>query len=423
MKTFSELIKEKKINKSHSKEEIDYIVNSYTLGETQDDMMAKWLKAICENSMNFDETVNYTNSIINSGKRVLFDDCDGYVIDKHSTGGVGDKISLILGPILAACGCYVPMIVGRYLGHTGGTLDKLESIDGYNGHLELDRFQHIVKDVGISIIGQTKDICPADKKIYNLRDKTSTIKSFPLICGSIMGKKISEGIEGLVLDVKTGNGAFMDDVNEAKALGQHLSDIGLKFGLDVKYAVTDMSQPLGDYSGQLCEVIESMETLKGNGPNDILDVIYYLGEISLSMAGIDNSKDKINHVIDNGSAYEVLCKMISAHGGDLSKIKYEPKYIKEIKVAKSGYLNFNQTKEMGNSILALSGHQNVINNIHDSQSGFRLFKKHGSFVEENDVIGEMFCMNQSYLNDAIEIFKDSFDVVNQKPNLYKLIYN
>ena len=423
MKTFFDLIKDKESNSAHSKEEIDFIINSYTSGETKDDAMTSWLKAVCLNGMKFSETVDYTESIINSGERIYFNDYDGYVIDKHSTGGVGDKISLILGPILAACGCYVPMLVGRALGHTGGTLDKLESIPGYKGDLSLSEFQNIVKSVGISIMGQTQDICPADKKIYNLRDRTSTIKSFPLICGSIMGKKISEGIKGLVLDIKTGNGAFMTNENEAKSLGLHLSDIGKEFGVNVKYAVTDMNQPLGNYAGQLCEVVESMEALKGNGPDDMMRIVYHLGKISLDLAGIDNPENKIKSVIDSGLAHEILCKMIVAHGGDLKQIKNNPKYIQKIKAKNSGYLKLDNTWGMGYSILALSGNEDTINKVHDSQSGFRLFKKHGSFVNKNDIIGQMFCMDSSYLDRGVKIFEESFNIVPEEQYSYKLIYS
>ena len=214
MNNFHSLVQNKNNSQTHTNDQISFIVNSYLRNKISDGEMTKWLKAVYENGMNINETVFYTNSIIQSGQRIVFDNIDGFIIDKHSTGGVGDKVSLILGPILAACGCYVPMIVGRHLGHTGGTLDKLESIPGYDGLISSKRFKQIVKDVGISIIGQTDEICPADRKIYMLRGKTDTVASFPLICGSIMGKKIAEGIQGLVLDIKIGNGAFIKDAKE-----------------------------------------------------------------------------------------------------------------------------------------------------------------------------------------------------------------
>ncbi|MAV93649.1 MAG: thymidine phosphorylase [Candidatus Marinimicrobia bacterium] len=203
------LILKKKNHQPYNSSELEFIVKSYLTGHINNDDMTSWLKTIFNYGMGTDETVHYTKSIINSGEKIKFHNIDGYIIDKHSTGGIGDKVSLILGPILAACGCYVPMVVGRFLGHTGGTLDKLESIPGYNGLIEIKQFKKIVKKVGISIIGQTDEICPADRKIYALRGETNTVASLPLICGSIMSKKIAEGIQGLVLDIKYGNGAFL----------------------------------------------------------------------------------------------------------------------------------------------------------------------------------------------------------------------
>ena len=378
--------------------------------------MTEWLKAVCLNGMNLKETVNYTSAMINSGKTVNFKNMDGFIIDKHSTGGVGDKVSLILGPILAACGCYVPMIVGRTLAHTGGTLDKLESIPGYNGLLRIDKFKDIVNEVGISIIGQTDEICPADKKIYNLRDKTDTIDSFPLICGSIIGKKIAEGIQGLVLDIKTGNGAFMKTKEDAVALGSFLKQIGEKYDIRVQFAITDMNQPLGNYSGLLCEIIESMETLKGDGPKDLLDIIYYLGDISLKMAGMDNTKEKIDKVISNGTAYEILCKMIHEHGGLLKEIKLQPKEIESIESKKEGYIRCIDTEQLGFAVNALTLNKGI-----DTQGGFQMLKKRGSFVKKGDIIAKIFASNKEKLQIAKKIFENSINIKNEKVIQDKLI--
>ena len=220
------LIKNKQNFLEHSEKEIEFIVNGFTKEEIPSYQMSAWLMAVYLNGMSPTETANYTKSLTNSGSRIKFNNLNGPVIDKHSTGGVGDKISLILGPILAACDCYVPMIVGRGLGHTGGTLDKLESINGYNGFLSVNDFQKTVIETGISIIGQTDEICPADKKIYALRDLTGTIESNPLICGSILSKKIAEGIDYLVMDIKIGNGAFIKNKKEAIVLGEYLKHVG-----------------------------------------------------------------------------------------------------------------------------------------------------------------------------------------------------
>ena len=201
--------------------EITTLITQYSSGEITDAQMTVWLQAVMKNGLSLSETAAYTEAILNSGKQLDFSHLPGFVVDKHSTGGVGDKVSFILGPILAACGCYVPMVAGRGLGHTGGTIDKLETIPGYNCEISVDKFSKIVEDVGISIMCQTSEICPADGKIYALRDVTNTVASYPLICGSIMSKKIAEGIRGLVLDIKTGNGAFMSTLEDAKNLGEH----------------------------------------------------------------------------------------------------------------------------------------------------------------------------------------------------------
>ena len=408
---------ESKISKlSHSPEEIQYIVNSYTDEKISDQDMTKWLQAVYINGMTSDEATYYTESIIKSGEQLSFKDIDGFIIDKHSTGGVGDKISLILGPILAACGCYVPMIVGRTLAHTGGTLDKLESIPGYNGLLSVDKFKKIVKDVGLSIIGQTDEICPADKKIYSLRDKTNTIDSFPLICGSIMGKKIAEGIKGLILDIKVGNGAFMKTKKDGIELGSFLKKIGEKYGIQVKFSLTDMNQPLGDYSGLLCEVFESLETLEGNGPPDILEIIYYLGEKSLKMANINNAKSKINEVINNGQAYEILCKMISEHGGLVNKIKLNPQYKEQIIAKEGGYINSIDTVKIGFGLNNIT-----INEGLDPQAGFKLIKRINSQVNNGDVIAEIFSSNKSRLSTFKKIFEKSIIIKGEKNSKNNLI--
>ena len=274
MKTPYELILKKKLNNTHTKKEIQYIVNSYLNGEFTDYHMTAWLMSVYFNGMNKSEMINYTDSIINTGTKIKWNDLNGFIVDKHSTGGVGDKVSLVLGPLLASCRCYVPMLAGRGLGHTGGTIDKLESIPGYKTTLSLTEFQKIVETVGVSIMEQTKEICPADRKIYALRDVTNTVASNSLICGSIMSKKIAEGVQGLVLDIKVGNGAFMETLEQAKNLGKLLKEVGELYELRVSACFTDMNQPLGNAAGLWCEVKESIQCLRGKGPADLMKVIY-----------------------------------------------------------------------------------------------------------------------------------------------------
>ena len=400
------LIEDKIQSNNHTSKKINYIVDSYLKNKISDQNMTRWLKAVYNHGMSIKETANYTEAIINSGQKVKFKNIDGYIIDKHSTGGVGDKVSIILGPILAACNCYVPMIVGRFLGHTGGTLDKLESIPGYNGLITTERFVEIVRKVGISIIGQTDEICPADRKIYSLRDKTNTVASFPLICGSIMSKKIAEGIQGLVLDIKTGNGAFIKDSIEANKLGELLSLIGLEFGVEVKYINTDMNQPLGEYSGLLCEVKECIDALKGHGAKDLMEVVFNLGKIALSMAKQNNPTKRMLKVINDGSALEILYKMVYEHGGDLKKIKFNNKNNIEICSNKEGYLKYINTKKIGTAVNFIT----ILNGKKDINAGVQFFKKNGDYIYENDIICRIFSNNLENTQVAKQMIQQTYIV-------------
>ena len=405
MHDISTLIKDKIESKNHSNDEIKFIINAYLKNKISDKNMTHWLKAVYNNSMDINETVYYTDAIINSGNKITFNDLDGYIIDKHSTGGVGDKVSMILGPILAACDCYVPMIVGRYLGHTGGTLDKLESIPGYNGLLTKERFKEIVKTVGISIIGQTNEICPADRKIYTLRGNTDTVASFPLICGSIMSKKIAEGIQGLVLDIKVGNGAFIKDIHEANKLGELLSLIGSKFNVKVKYLHTDMNQPLGHYAGLSCEIFECIDVLSNNGnaAQDLMDVVFSLGEIALSMANQNNPREKMIKAIADGSAFEIFNKMVYEHGGKLEKNKKEHLNITEITSNKNGYLKYIDTKKIGDAVNFLT----LLSGKLDSNAGVQIFRKNNDLIKKGDVIFQLFGENLDNINIARKIVQES----------------
>tara|TARA_B100000953_G_scaffold297751_1_gene293167 strand:+ start:13 stop:1272 length:1260 start_codon:yes stop_codon:yes gene_type:complete len=416
------LIKNKQLKLAHNKAEIESIVNDYTKGAIPDYQMSAWLMAVYLNGMNTQEVKYYTEALVNSGEKIIFKNSEAPIIDKHSTGGVGDKISLILGPILAACGCHVPMIVGRGLGHTGGTLDKLESIPNYNAFLNTKQFKNIVKKNGISIIGQTKQICPADRKIYALRDLTGTIESMPLICGSILSKKIAEGAKSLVLDIKIGNGAFMKNKKDALELGKYLKKIGVKFNLNVNYVITDMNQPLGQYSGLKCEVFESMEILKGNSSKDIMKIIQYLGKTCLEMVGIKNQKEKIKQAISDGSAYEKFLKMVYYHGGKIEKINFNPQIKKVITAKKEGYLNYFNTKGLGMTVINLGGGRNKIEDSVDSQAGFKLFKKHGELIQKNEPIAEIFCSQEDKIDLGEKSFNKSIKIVDEMPKKYKLIY-
>ena len=404
MIAIQKIINDKNKNLSHSKSEINYVVKSYLSNKISHNAMTDWLKAVFKYNMNFEETVSYTDAIINSGSRLNFSNLDGYVLDKHSTGGIGDKVSLILGPILAACGCYVPMIVGRMLAHTGGTLDKLESIEGYNGLLSIDKFSEIVKKNHISIIGQTDQICPADRKIYHLRGKTNTVASLPLICGSIMSKKIAEGINGLILDIKIGKGAFINDKNRATDLGELLKSVGKEFGVNVNYITSNMNQPLGLSAGLLCEVEESINALKGDGCQDLMNVVIKLANKALKLTNIINPEKKIFSVINNGSALDTFYKMVSLHGGKTRNLKPNYKYNKSIKSKSNGILNYTDMIKIGNAINYIT----ITNGKKDINAGMKFYYKNNDEIKYGDIIFDIFCNDIDNLKKTSKMIENTF---------------
>jgi pyrimidine-nucleoside phosphorylase len=315
-----ELIKKKREGNQLSEEEIEYLISNYSSGKVPDYQFAAFLMAAYLRGMNKSETAHLTRSMLNSGKVINLNEIRGKKIDKHSTGGVGDKTSLILAPIVASLGINVPMISGRGLGHTGGTLDKLESIPGFRTSLSLSRYKSVLKKCSAVLIGQTKDIAPADKLIYALRDVTATVESIPLITGSIMSKKLAEGIGGLVLDVKTGSGAFMKQQKDALSLAESLIDTAKAFNKKVIAFITDMNQPLGNYIGNWLEVYESVKVLKGEKEGDVLDLslelagaMIYLGNKASSIKeGAEMAKEQIK----NGKAFDKFLQIVKLQGGD-----------------------------------------------------------------------------------------------------------
>jgi len=311
---------------------IQYIVNGYTSGVISDDEMTTWLNAVLQNGMSHEETLDYTRAMVNSGVTLDFSHLSGYVLDKHSTGGVGDKVSLVLGPLLASCRCYVPMLAGRGLGHTGGTLDKLDAIPGFRTDVNLTQYKNIIKKCGMVLASQTKNIVPADKLMYALRDVTATVESIPLITGSIMSKKLAEGIDGLVLDIKTGSGAFMKELKDAKILAKSLINTAKAFDKKVIGIITDMNQPLGNYIGNWLEVVESVEALQGKDIPDLMTVthklsgamIYLGGKASSINDGIEISKE----MIKNGKAFDKFVEIVKLLKGDTSVLTDLSKYPK-----------------------------------------------------------------------------------------------
>ena len=407
--------------------EITTLVTQYSVGQITDNQMTDWLQAVMKNGLTYSETAAYTQAILNSGKQLDFSHLPGFVVDKHSTGGVGDKVSFILGPILVACGCYVPMVAGRGLGHTGGTIDKLETIPGYNCEISVDKFSQILEDVGISIMCQTSEICPADGKIYALRDVTNTVSSYPLICGSIMSKKIAEGIHGLVLDIKTGNGAFMSTLEDAQNLGKLLKSTGAAHGIEVYPAITNMDEPLGNMAGNWCEVIESVQSLQGDGPTDLMEVVYHLGEKALEMAKIENPRMKMEASIADGSAFKIFKKMIIAHGGDADLLRnmnlHKPEYTIEIIAPKTGYISSINTLLLGNALVEMGAGRQKIRDSIDPSAGFTIHVKRGDFVNMGEKLFTSYCASSEKLQIAVRMMSKSIEISFESPKLTSLILN
>jgi pyrimidine-nucleoside phosphorylase len=318
------------------------------------------------------------------------------------------------------------MLAGRGLGHTQGTIDKLETIPGYHPSLSLPKFQQIVKDVGISIMAQTEEICPADLKIYALRDITNTVGSFPLICGSIMSKKIAEGIQGLVLDIKVGNGAFMKTLSEAKALGALLKCVGQFYEIHVSTCYTGMEQPLGNTAGLWCEVMESIKCLKGNGPEDVMTVVYHLGEEALCHAGESNPRERLKSAIENGYALEKFEQMVIAHGGSIKSLNNpktnNPLYHGEVRAENDGYISYMDTLNMGLAVVHLGGGRLQKGDLLDPTVGIVFHKKTGDSVNTDEPLLEYFCSDKDKLESSKLYFKKAIEINSEPPKPIELIY-
>jgi len=419
----AEIIKLKRDGNELSREQIYNFITGYLDKSIPEYQMSALLMAIYFSGMTDAETNALVEIMLNSGKRVDFSHQTAYVADKHSTGGVGDKVSIILAPLMAATGISIPMLSGRSLGHTGGTLDKLETIPGFKVDIEIAEFRQQVDDIGIAMIGQTKEICPADRRMYSLRDVTGTVESIPLICGSIMSKKIAEGIKGLVLDVKTGNGAFMKNIDDAHDLGNTLCKIGRAFGVDTDAVYSSMEQPLGNNAGLWCEVQEAIQCLVGNGPEDTMKVTFELGAKLLLQAGLAKSKSAAialqNELIANNKAYNKFLEMVEYQGGNPVDIEnyqklHNPKYIREIKCNNSGYVQSMDAYKIGIVLVELGGGRKKTSDIIDPSTGIKFFKKIGDKVDGGDVLFQLFNSDEKKLKSAESLLNDCIIVGNQK---------
>jgi len=412
----TQLVQRKISGEAIPQTEMASFINAYVDEKIGDDEMTPFLKAVHAHGMTDEETIILTDIMLNSGDRLAFSNMDAYVADKHSTGGVGDKVSMVLGPIMAAAGLAIPMLTGRSLGHTGGTTDKLETIPGFQTSLTLDQFKANVETHGICIMGQTESICPADRKIYALRDVTDTIDSIPLICGSIMSKKIAEGIQGLVLDIKTGNGAFMKTIDQAQSLGKTLEKVGEAFHVKTDVVYSSMNQPLGRTAGLWCEMDESIAALKGDGAKDLMDVVFELGSKLLVQAGIIRGETAAvsiqENLIQSGKAYDKFEEMVSVQGGDLSQIKqlHPPKFEFIVSAKSSGYVESMDTLNIGWAAVELGCGRRQKDDILDPTAGIEFMAKIGDKVQKGDPLFRCFNSNKNKLDSALNYLLDSAQI-------------
>jgi pyrimidine-nucleoside phosphorylase len=403
-RTVVELIATPRDGGTLAEEEIARLLRSFGSGEVADYQMAAFLMAVFFRGLDDVETVALTEAMLHSGIVLDLSSVPGVKVDKHSTGGVGDKVSICLAPLVAACGVPVPMVSGRGLGHTGGTLDKLEAIPGFRTDLEVADFARIVKDVGTCMIGQTKEIAPADKRIYALRDVTATVESIPLIVASILSKKLAEGIDGLVLDVKVGKGAFMKTEADARALADKLVRVGTRAGKKVVAVLTRMDAPLGRAVGNANETREALEVLHGRGPADLVDCTLVLGAEMLVLGGkvanIADGTTKLREAIASGAAVRVMEKMVAAHGGDASvvgdpsKLVIAPEVI-EIKAPRGGFVTGIDALAIGLTGVAMGAGRTRADQKVDPAVGIEIDRKPGEAVKRGDVVARLFVRDRS----------------------------
>ena len=425
-----DLISKKRDGGTLNKEEMTHLIEGYVKGEIPDYQMSAFLMAVYFQGMTKEETAIMTDLVARSGDMVDLSSIEGIKVDKHSTGGVGDKTTLIVAPLAAACGVKVAKMSGRGLGHTGGTVDKLEAIPDMRVSLEREEFFDVVNKTGICVIGQSGNLTPADKKLYALRDVTATVESIPLIAVSIMGKKLAAGSDCILLDVKTGSGAFMNRVEDSLALAQEMVNIGESAGRKTAALITNMDIPLGNNIGNSLEVIEAVETLKNQGPEDLTLVCLELAANMLYLAGIGDMETclgKVKEALENGTALQKLVDMVEAQGGDSDVIKDTSKFeqaaiVEEVLSPYDGYITFMDTKECGIASCILGAGRETKEDTIDYSAGIVLKKKTGDKIQKGDVLAVLYGNKQEKMQPAKEQFLKALKVENTKPEKQKLIY-
>jgi pyrimidine-nucleoside phosphorylase len=420
-----DLIRKKRDSGEHSRDEIDFLIAGYTRGTIPDYQMAAWLMATWLRGLSSSELAALTEAMLYSGEVLDFSDLPGKKVDKHSTGGIGDKTSLILAPIVAAGGLTVPMISGRGLGHTGGTLDKLEAIPGFNVNLSLEQFRNVLKECGMGLIGQTKEIAPADKKIYALRDATSTVENIGLICGSIMSKKLAEGIDALVLDVKVGSGAFMKREEDAVNLAEVMIETGKRMGKKVVALITDMEQPLGSAAGHANEVVECIDVLNGGGPPDLRELslelsawMFYLGERTPS---VEEGRRLAETMIASGQAKEKFKQGIRLQGGDARVIDEPHRLLAarshvDVDSPASGYISGTNCERFGNALAILGGGREKKEDTIDHAVGLRFHKRIGDRVEKGEPLATIRYNADARLAEAKDLISENYFIAQEPPS-------
>ncbi|HLF42874.1 MAG TPA: thymidine phosphorylase [Acidimicrobiia bacterium] len=392
--TAVELIETKRDRGILSSEAIDWLIQGYTEGSVTDYQMAAMAMAIFFNGLNGEELAAWTSAMLHSGKVLDCSDIPAPKVDKHSTGGVGDKISIPLAPLVASCGVAVPMMSGRGLGHTGGTLDKLETVPGFATGLDPERFREVLTAHGLVLAGQSETLVPADRKLYALRDATATVPSIPLISSSIMSKKLAEGLNGLLLDVKTGSGAFMKDLAQSRELAQTMVGIGTRHGVETVALITRMDQPLGREVGNANEMRESIEVLNGGGPEDIVELTLAFGEVMLELAGVGGGRDRLMETIETGAALQKLIDVVVAQGGDPSVI-HDPSLLAMapheavIEADRDGYVGQCDALIIGTVVTRLGAGRERKEDVVDPGVGITVEAKLGEKVEKGQPLAKI----------------------------------
>lgn len=426
-----DLIDKKKKNGEHSKEEIDFLISSMMDGTAPDYQISAWLMAVCFNGMTDDETAFLTEALINSGETIDLKELTSSVVDKHSTGGVGDKVSITLLPLLAACDVPIAKLSGRGLGHTGGTIDKLESIPNLTAELSIDEIIEQVKKIKVAIASQTQNLTPADGKMYALRDVTATVNSMPLICSSVVSKKIASGAGHIILDVKYGSGAFMKTPEDAVKLSTLMVKVGKKLNKSITAVVTSMEEPLGRAIGNSMEAIESIEFLKGNTEGDLTDLTYDFGAITLLQVGkfddMEKAKEHLKSVINSGKALEKFREFIKAQKGNAEVIddytKFgEVKYKVEIPSTKAGFVKKIDAYKIAYGCKILGGGRETISDSIDYNVGIYLNKKSGEHCNVGEALYTIYSNDEEKTARATEFCADAFEFCENKPKEESLIY-